>query len=384
MSAMPNCQSLVLIVEVVICHFFILRYNKHRLSYGEVVELSFEKGPRSLQRFSKASRIAVNVFLNITQLGFCCVYIVFIAANIKQVVDVYVTGDLPLRVYEVFVFIVLVLFVFVKHLKWLSYFAMLANLLTAVGLIIVLQYTLRNLQPVTAFPLFADFASLPLFFGTAIYAFEGISLVLPIENKMRTPDAFSGWAGVLNLGMVIVVALYTAIGFYGYLCFGDDAQGSITLNIPNDNWLYLSVKLMFSLALIITYGLQFYVPILIVWPLIKKHTQRFSYIQKYGEGMFRIFLVLFTLAMAELIPHLGLFISLVGALSSSALALIFPPIMHTLTFWPDRLGVCKWHLFKNILICALGLLGFATGTYVSLSQIIYCFQNPSAPVCEGT
>lgn len=50
---------------------------------------------------------------------------------------------------------------------------------------------------------------------------------------MKTPEAFGGWNGVLNTGMVIVAALYTGIGFFGYLKYGDRVRGSITLNLPD-------------------------------------------------------------------------------------------------------------------------------------------------------
>jgi len=51
---------------------------------------------------------------------------------------------------------------------------------------------------------------------------------------MKTPQDFIGWNGVLNTSMVIVSCLYTAIGFFGYLKYGDDSRGSITLNLPAD------------------------------------------------------------------------------------------------------------------------------------------------------
>ena len=68
-----------------------------------------------------------------------------------------------------------------------------------------------------------------------MFAFEGISLVLPLQKDMRTPSNFEGWTGVLNTGMVIVSSLYFAVGFYGYLKYGDAIRGSITLNLPPED-----------------------------------------------------------------------------------------------------------------------------------------------------
>lgn len=50
---------------------------------------------------------------------------------------------------------------------------------------------------------------------------------------MKNPEAFGGMTGVLNTGMIIVTCLYTSIGFFGYLRYGDQVKlGSITLNLP--------------------------------------------------------------------------------------------------------------------------------------------------------
>ncbi len=52
---------------------------------------------------------------------------------------------------------------------------------------------------------------------------------------MRTPEDFPGLTGVLNTTMVVTTVLYIAIGFYGFMKAGNDAAGSITLNLPKED-----------------------------------------------------------------------------------------------------------------------------------------------------
>jgi proton-coupled amino acid transporter len=60
--------------------------------------------------------------------------------------------------------------------------------------------------------------------------------ILPLENKMKAPQDFGGCFGVLNISMFIVGISYMAVGFFGYLKYGDDATGSVTLNLPQGEW----------------------------------------------------------------------------------------------------------------------------------------------------
>lgn len=57
--------------------------------FAETVELCFANGPPVLRPVAPTMKKIVNLFLCVTQLGFCCVYFVFISTNTKQVNAVY-------------------------------------------------------------------------------------------------------------------------------------------------------------------------------------------------------------------------------------------------------------------------------------------------------
>ena len=63
----------------------------------------------------------------------------------------------------------------------------------------------------------------------------GITVVLPIENKMSDPEAMTSTFGIVNIGLTLITIFYFAMAFFGYLQFGQESLGSITLNLPHDS-----------------------------------------------------------------------------------------------------------------------------------------------------
>ena len=118
-----------------------------------------------------------------------------------------------------------------EPLHMLSY---VASTIKAIGLVVVFVYIFQDLPHVSERPNFSRAAYMLLYYGTVIFAFEGVTQVLPLHDNMRTTRYFRRWNGVLNTGMIIIGCLYFTLGFYGYLKYGEKTYPSITMNLPKD------------------------------------------------------------------------------------------------------------------------------------------------------
>ncbi|KAK2549682.1 Proton-coupled amino acid transporter 1 [Acropora cervicornis] len=299
-----HCMHLLVQCSRVLCQ----RTGEVALGYGEVAE-----------------EVVVNVFLCMSQLGFCCVYFVFIAENLQQV-----SNALDSQTWMAILLLPIILLSFIRDLRTLVPFSIVANICCGISLVIIFQYLVRNISHSDKLPAFAGWKDLPVFFGITLYAFEGIGVVLPIENKMSTPQDYRL---VISIGMGVVTIIFAIIGILGYL-------------------IYSAVRLLFSTCIFLTYFLQFYVPMMIIQPPILKRI------------------------MAVSIPQLDNFISLVGSISCTALAIIFPIFIHILTLTSEGDGrVSVTIFFKDAAIMLMGVLMFMFGTYTSVARIIERYEN---------
>jgi proton-coupled amino acid transporter len=74
----------------------------------------------------------------------------------------------------------------VKSLKYLTPASFFATILTVVGLGITFFYLLQGLPKISSIKAFSSWKQLPLYFGTAVYAFEGIGMVYYSFKPLHT------------------------------------------------------------------------------------------------------------------------------------------------------------------------------------------------------
>ncbi|CAG4977882.1 unnamed protein product [Colias eurytheme] len=358
------------------CYVLCKRRKVPSMTYTGAAEAALSEGPDWCKACAPYAAHVVNVFLLIYQIGTCCVYVVFVSENIQFVLTKHF--ELKVTVSEVMLWILLplVLINWVRDLKYLAPFSAVANAVTIVSFGIICYYIFRDAPTLEGKVPAGKIANFPLFFGTVLFALEAIGVILPLENEMKTPKDFVGKFGVLNRAMISIIILYVGMGLFGYLQYGNESAGSITLNLPSKTEILASVvQCLLAFAIFITHGLACYVAIDILWNEYIGVRLLNSSHRVMWEYLLRTCIVLVTFGIAAAVPELDLFISLFGALCLSALGLAFPAFIQSCTYWyyvsdSERMRM----IIKNVIVVLFGALGLVVGTWTSLDGIIRKFS----------
>jgi len=342
--------------------------NRMKLDYTETVAGVFEFGPEPVRKYKRAFRVLTDVFMIITQVGFCCAYMLFISENVSSFILNYFKKSVRLEIVAAVVMAILLCLCWIKNLNLIAKIAVFANLSAIIGVVFVMTYSIMGIQDYRNFPAFTKYNEVLVGFGIVIFAFEAINLVLPIQSKMKYPERYVTKAGVINTAMSFVICLYAAMGFYGFLKFGEDTQGSITLNLQDAPIWLCPVQPLFVFSILVSYLLQIYVPVYVFKKIIGKwkwHLNQTELRRKIHFAIIPPIIVIFSYVIAISIPHLDLMLSLLGAISSSFLALILPPILNVVSRFSEDSTRDWWFklgFMSDILIFIFGMVGFLGGT----------------------
>lgn len=271
-------------------------------------------------------RNLINSSLVISQIGFSSAYIVFVSENLQAFV-LAVTKcrtfiDIKYMILmQMVVFLPLSLY---RNINNIQKLALIADLFIVLGLVYLYYYdilTLANNHGIADIIQFNK-DDWTLFIGTAIFTFEGIGLIIPIQSGMKDPAKFPRVLGVV---MVAVTVVFISMGALSYAAYGSETKTVIILNMPQDNKLVNSVQFIYSLAILLSTPLQIYPAIEITSQQLFSRTGKYNPWIKWKKNVFRFFMVMLCAVIAWLgAGQLDKFVALVGSFACIPLVFVYP------------------------------------------------------------
>ncbi|PAV87669.1 hypothetical protein WR25_19094 [Diploscapter pachys] len=371
--------SLISMHKIVRCSQYLATIiGDQTLDYGDMASEACKHSFSKFRRHGKIAKWIVNGSLLTFQLGVLSVCFVFISDHIIEIIQ-YFNNDkpVPLSSQEIMLiyFFPQLLLSFIGNIKLITYLSLAGNFIifTAIALIIKELLTHTHYKS-SELPWITDLNGISLSAGALIYSFEGQAMVLPLENSLRHGEDMRGLTGVLSTAMNLVILFYAFLGFFGYLTFGSETLGSLTLNLPN-NLMSVIVKILLVMKVFFGSALQLYVIVEMLWPIISQKIER-KWLLKLGPYFLRAALTLFSLSLAISVPNLANIIPLVGITSGMLLSLILPSCLDSLVFlyYLHKKGY-KFQfyakLIENAILFVLGWFFLVTGLQSTIQQLAH-------------
>lgn len=211
-----------------------------------------------------------------------------------------------------------------------------------------------------------NWAELPVLFGCAVFSFEGIGLVLPIQLAMAEPTAYPR---ILRRSMILLGTLFATFGLFGYLAYGAGTHDMIVINVPQN-------RIMSFLRLFYCFGIFFTYPVML-FPLYQVTESNLRFLKNnhgcWRRVLYRTVLVVFTGLIGLIgmqIPHFhfGLFLGLVGSVACSLLAFVLPALFHLRRF--NRTDGTRLGDIKDMGIIAFGVICGSVSFYVTFGELL--------------
>ncbi|KAI9281954.1 transmembrane amino acid transporter protein-domain-containing protein [Sporodiniella umbellata] len=283
--------------------------NKIPVSFGDIGGVLF----------GKYMRFSVLLAITLSQIGFVCAYMVFVAQNVQALIESLSKCQLqiPLSYLILGQMIIFVPLAIIRKIQKLSAFALVADLFILVGLVYLYYFDFFTLSHhgVADVEWVINYTSFPMFIGTAVFTYEGVGLVIPITESMAEPEKFPK---VLSGTMIFITSIFLSVGFISYLAFGSQVQTVILLNMPDSATVNV-VQALYALAICLSIPLQLFPAIRIIETGLFTRSGKHNTFVKWQKNVFRFFFCF---------GDLDKFVSLIGSLCCVPLCFFFPPLFH--------------------------------------------------------
>ncbi|KAL7276375.1 hypothetical protein RUND412_000642 [Rhizina undulata] len=355
-------NMLLLFVAVLSYYCFVLLVNTRLKVVG-----SF--GDMGGILYGEKMRLTILTSIVISQIGFCAAYIVFTSENLQAFILAVTKGETNIDI-KWLILMQLVIFLplsMIRNMAKLGGTALVADLFIMLGLVYL--YYCNGYTVITEGV--ADIVQFnpkdwTLFVGTAIFTFEGIGLVIPIQETMRHPEKFPR---VLAGVMVAITVIFISMGALSYAAYGSQTKTVIILNLPQDDKFVNAVQFLYSLAILLSTPLQLFPAIRIMETGLFPRSGKNNPTVKWQKNIFR-FLTVFVTALIAWggAADLDKFVALIGSFACIPLVYIYPPMLHL-----------KAHNNSTFMKCAdvgLCIFGFCVMAYTT-TLTIQKWSDPS-------
>ncbi|KAK3724734.1 hypothetical protein LTR37_000782 [Vermiconidia calcicola] len=316
-------------------------------------------------------RAVILTSITMSQLGFVCAGLIFTAENWLSFLNAVTFGhtEQPFGTNALILiqFVVLIPMALIRNISKLGPAALLADVFIGVGLVYIWWYDISSLDARGMAPSVVLFnsSSFTLTIGSAIFTFEGIGLILPIQSSMKKPEKFQY---LLYLVMFIVTCIFTSVGALCYATFGDETKIQVISNFPQTSKLVNTVQFLYAFAVLVGEPVQLFPAVRIIETSLfgAKASGGKSSAIKWKKNALRTFMMLLCGLIAVVgSSDLDKFVSLIGAFACIPLVYIYPPLLH----YHGLADSLPAKAFDISLMC-LGVTAMVYSTGVTVTQWI--------------
>ncbi|XP_074103302.1 proton-coupled amino acid transporter-like protein pathetic isoform X1 [Cotesia typhae] len=367
-----SCYTAVLTVQC--SHILCRRFKKPSMDLAEIVSSSFTIGPERFRKYAVHFNILTNVLVCFIQYETVVIYSIYVGTSTQQIIENLTDASINIRIYIIMFMPIYYILALMPNFKWLMPFSAAGASFLALGLTITLYYFFEDFQSPSRLQMYTGITAIPIFSSIFMFAVHNMTVIMPLENSMKNPRHMPR---ILTLSMMLNVLIYMIFGFLGYNKY-IDACDTVIKNLPFGEIASKLVKIVVTLSVICTYGLHYYVPVSILWPMIiRKNVAMIGNCTKACEIIFRLAGVTISTMLAAAIPQMVPVLGLLTAFSMTTTMLLMPIAVEMAIKWYDKTPIiyvfCRWS--KNIVIFFIWLLMFVFGAVENLRDIINAFKK---------
>lgn len=349
----------LLMVSLVSCVAFHLLLQCRARYGGGYGEIAGAIGGKKMRTLTLAS-------IGLSQLGFVCAGIIFFAENMYSFLEAvsHGTSMLSIRALIAIQLVVLIPLAFIRNISKLGGAALLADIFITLGLGYIYYFGISTIASSginKSVQLFnpRDFT---MTIGSAIFTFEGIGLILPIQSSMKEPQRFES---LLFIVVAIVTILYLSVGALSYATFGDITSVEIISNFPQDSKLVNAVQFLYCIAVLVGDPVQLFPAMRIIENALFGHRSgKRDAMTKWKKNAFRTGIVCLCGVISALgASDLDKFVALIGSFACVPLVYIYPPYLH----WKG-VAESRWVKIGDLVLMGCGFVAMGYTTSVTIAR----------------